>query len=473
MSTTKLHPILTHQVMSETHFHLQSLTATKDRLTSRGGIANFAQFISAMMLPSIMGSMFSGLKGNSKGVSVQDFFGSVLNWLIQGDSRHISSFEDLKGDSCMAALFKVKEIPGQDAVKRMFKKFRNPHEFKFRDILASLFLRRLRSVAPKLVILGVDSMVLDNDDAECRMGVAPTYKKIKGYHPIQMTWNGMIIDGIFRRGDRYTHEFKQTSAMIRRMVRKIRETLGSDVAIIVSMDAGYCDEKLIRYLDEDLKVGFVIAGKLYKNFKVDMGTIVEEQWSNYSSDNRRWKFLEMGYKCKKWLKYYRAILTQVESREDGAIYLDFARPTSLILTNIGRTEGIFHPSALPEVEKFMNPKELIRLFQGRGAEELCHRALKDFGFEQLPFSQFGANLGMYHCMLIGFAAFELFKAEVLNGVVKAGHYPTTVRRRVIDVAAKITTSSRKLFLKYRDCTMEKLNLHEIWRKSFGAPPLLT
>ena len=104
---------------------------------------------------------------------------------------------------------------------------------------------------------------------------------------------------------------------------------------------------------------------------------------------------------------------------------------------------------------------------------MCHRALKDFGFEQLPFSQFGANLGMYHCMLIGFAAFELFKAEVLDGVVKAGHYPTTVRRRVIDVASKITTNSWKLFLKFRNCTMEKLNLHEIWRKSFGAAPLLT
>ena len=133
--TTSSYPILTHQVMSETHFDFESLTATKDRLTSRGGIANFAQFISAMMLPSVMGSMFSGLKGNSKGVSVQDFFGSVLNWLMQGDSRHISSFEDLKSDSCMAALFNVKEIPGQDAVKRMFKKFRNSHEFKFREIL--------------------------------------------------------------------------------------------------------------------------------------------------------------------------------------------------------------------------------------------------------------------------------------------------------------------------------------------------
>ena len=111
-------------------------------------------------------------------------------------------------------------------------------------------------------------MVLDNDDAVCRMGVTPTYKKVKGYHPIQMTWNGMIIDGIFRRGDRYTHEFKQTSAMIRRMVRKIRETLGNDVAIIVTMDAGYCDEKLIRYLDEDLKVALLSQVSFTKTSKL-------------------------------------------------------------------------------------------------------------------------------------------------------------------------------------------------------------
>ena len=459
--------------MSETHFDIESLTSTTDNLTSRGGIANFAQFISAMGLPAIMGDNFSGLKKSRKGISVQDFFASVLNWLMLGDSRHISSFEDLKHDNCMAALFNVDEIPGQDATKRMFKKFRNSHEFKFREVLADLFLRRLKSLSPKLVVLGVDSMVMNNDDAECRMGVAPTYKKLKGYHPLQMTCNGMLIDGIFRRGDRYTHEFKLTSAMIRRMVRKIRETLGDDVAIIVTMDAGYCDEKLIRYLDEDLKVGFVIAGKLYKSFKNEIGTIAEHQWSEFSSDNRHWKYMEMGYKCNKWLKYYRAVLTQIESREDGAIYLDFARPTSLILTNIGRNENLFHTSALPEVQDLMTPEGLIRLFQKRGAEELCHRSLKDFGFEQLPFSQFGANMGMYHCMLIGLAAFELFKAEVLDGVIEAGHYPTTVRRKIIDVAAKITKSSRKMLLKFRDCTMDSLNLQEVWRRSFVTMRLHT
>lgn len=459
--------------MSKTHFDLESLTATTDQLTSRGGIANFAQFISAMSLPSVMGETFSGLKGSSKGVSVKDFFASVFNWLMLGDSRHISSFEDLKKDSCMAALFNVDEIPGQDAVKRIFKKFRTCHEYKFREALSDLFLRRLRSESPKRVVLGVDSMVLDNDDAHCRMGVTPTYKKVKGYHPVQMTWNGMIIDGVFRRGDRYTHEFKVTSSMIRRMVRKIRETLGDDVAIIVTMDAGYCDEKLIRYLDEDLNVAFVIAGKLYKNFKNDMGSIGEEQWSDFCSGNRHWKYLEMGYKCNKWLKYYRAILTQVESREDGALYLDFARPTSLILTNIGKNKKLFGPTAMAELKSYLDPEALISLFQGRGAEELCHRSLKDFGFEQLPFSQFGANLGMYHCMLIGFAAFELFKAEILDGVVQAGHYPTTVRRKIIDVAAKITKTSRKVFLKFRDLTMDALNLAEVWRRSFNTPPLQT
>jgi hypothetical protein len=459
--------------MSETHFDLKSLEATKDRLTSRGGIANFAQFISAMGLPAVMGEKFSGVKGSRKGVSVQDFFGSVLNWLMLGDSRHISSFDDLEEDSCMAALFNVDEIPGQHATKRMFKKFRNCNEFKFREILADLFLRRLKEVSPKLVVLGVDSMVLDNDDAECRMGVTPTCKKVKGYHPIQITWNGMIVDSVFRRGDRYTHEFQLTSSMIRRMVRKIREVLGNDVAIIVSMDAGYCDEKLIRYLDEDLKVGFVIAGKLYKNFKETIKTIDEEQWADYCSGKRHWKFMEMGYKCKKWMKYYRAVLTQVESREDGALYLDFTRPTSLILTNIGRNSKLLHASALHKVEEFMNPEGLIRLFQSRGAEELCHRSLKDFGFEQLPFSQFGANLAMYHCMLIGFAAFELFKSEILEGVLDAGHYPTTVRRKIIDVAAKVTKSSKKLFLKFRDCTLDSLRLHQIWQRCFASPPLQT
>jgi hypothetical protein len=49
------------------------------------------------------------------------------------------------------------------------------------------------------VILGLDSMVLDNDEALVRHGVRPTYKRVKGFQPLQMTWKGFVIDAVFHR----------------------------------------------------------------------------------------------------------------------------------------------------------------------------------------------------------------------------------------------------------------------------------
>lgn len=458
--------------MSKTHFDSNSIEATSDRLTCRAGIAGFAQYIETMGLPAKMAETFPNLKKSKKGIGTKDFFASTLCWLMNGESRHVSSFDDLKEDDTSKALFNVAEVPSSDAAKRIFKKFGQSHEHGFREILSGLFSRKLLTVKPKVVILGVDSMVMDNDDANFRMGVSPTYKKCKGFHPLQMTWMGMIIDATFRSGSRSTHEFKATYKMIQRMVKIVRENLGQDTAIIIRMDAGYCDEKLIRCLDEELKVAFQVGGKIYKNFKADIAAIPEDNWDEYSSGARSWKYLEMGYKCASWKNYYRAIITQVDSREDGTLFLEFARPTSLIITNMGTNSNIFSPSAQEHVQKYMGTESQIELYQGRGAEELCHRGLKDFGFEKLPFKQFGANLAMYHCMLIGFATFELFKSEILVDVVKPTSYATTVRRKFIDIAAKVTTSGNKIYLKLRKTTLKRLLFREVWWRCFNTPPLI-
>jgi hypothetical protein len=197
----------------------------------------------------------------------------------------------------------------------------------------------------------------------------------------------------------------------------MREALGKEVAIIIRLDAGYFDEKLLKFMDEELKVGFVVGGKLYAGFKGDMKSLPqnEDNWGCHTSGQRSWKFTELGFKCNSWEKYYRGVLTQVESRKDGTLFLEFARPTSLFLTNLGMRKDLFKNNAY----QYEDVDALIELYQGRGAEELCHRGLKDFGFEQLPMKGFVPNLVMYHLMLIGFSSFEVFKREPLAGVVKA------------------------------------------------------
>ena len=58
----------------------------------------------------------------------------------------------------------------------------------FRKVLQRLFLWRLNIKKPQVIFLDMDTMVMDNDDADVREGVGPTYKKKKGFQPLQVSW---------------------------------------------------------------------------------------------------------------------------------------------------------------------------------------------------------------------------------------------------------------------------------------------
>jgi len=88
-------------------------------------------------------------------------------------------------------------------------------------------------------MLGLDTMVLDNDEAVKRHGVKPTYKKVKGFQPLQMRWGRFIIDAIFRSGDKHSNHSNDVEKMIQRMVEFIRKHYHEDVPIVIRMDSGF------------------------------------------------------------------------------------------------------------------------------------------------------------------------------------------------------------------------------------------
>ena len=72
-------------------------------------------------------------------------------------------------------------------------------------------------------------------------------------------------------------------------------------------------------------------------------------------------------------------------------------------------------------------------------------------------------------MIIAFFLYEAFKLDVCSAVVKASAYATTVRRQLIDIAAKVIRHSGKIILKVTRATFQALNFLQLWQKS-AAPP---
>ena len=72
-------------------------------------------------------------------------------------------------------------------------------------------------------------------------------------------------------------------------------------------------------------------------------------------------------------------------------------------------------------------------------------------------------------MVLAFFLFETFKEDVCSTVIPITAYATTVRRKLIDIAAKIVKKAGKIILKVTSATWNSLKFNVLWEKS-GSPP---
>jgi len=451
---------------------INKIGVTNDTLTGRGGMALFVKYLGSVDIYSILEGSFGGVRKNNKGLPVWNIFKQIFCWFYDGTSRHLNSFDQLKTDEGYASVIEngPEEMVSSHQIKRFYKSFSWVCGGSFRKILRKLFIWRLRRENPEVIDITIDTMVMNNDEAQKRYGVQPTYKKVKGFQPLQAIWKGKIIDAIFRGGKKHSNYGNSVVNMMKDLVGVIRKEYRETVTIIIRLDSGFFDEKILRACDK-LGVGFICTGKMYKGVKEYVGVQPESQWKSYYNRKQEWKYLEFGYRCDSWKRFYRALYTRL-SYEGEQRLLDFARPDNVILTNIGVNPKVLVNCGTKEEIRLVNAETIIESHHMRGADELPHRGLKDFGFEELPFKRFAPNSAVYYCMLISFFLFETYKEDVLEEVMPIGSYATTVRRKALDFAAKIIGTGRQLILKVTQTVMDNLQFDILWQRSQKPIPII-
>lgn len=455
---------------SRTH-RISKVDVTNDIITGRGGLALFVRYLANINILPLLDDVFGNLRKSAKGLSVTKLFLQIFCFLFDGTSRHISHFDLLAQDNGYAATIEtdMKDMASSHVIKRFFALFAWCHSGLFRTILNQLFRWRLALSLPRIVELAIDTMVMDNNEAQRRHGVEPTYKKKKGFQPLQMIWNSMIVDAVFRGGKKHSNHGNTVINMIQRMVPLIRSVCGDKVLIIIRMDSGFLDEKILSILDE-LAVGFIVSGKMYPRVKEYVARQSAEHWGRYDHEKQSWHYLEFDWGCDAWDYTYRTFYTR-PVYENGQGLLAFARPDNLIITNLDEDSPMLATCTKAERKHWLNPETIIESHHRRGADELPHRGLKDFGFEQLPFKRFAANSAFYYCMLIAFLLFESFKQDVLKEVIPVTSYATTVRRKFVDIAAKIVTTGHTVILKVSRAVMETLQFATLWNHCHDPVPI--
>lgn len=451
--------------------HIAGIEVTSDTLTSRAGLALFARYLDQIGLGWFLSRWLGPLRKSAKGLPAVECARQILLFLIDGTCRHLTHFDALKKDAGYAATIerRPEDLVSSHAVKRFIGSIGFGRVWLLRRLLQEMFVWRLNLAAPKVVVLDLDVMVMDNDEAEQREGVSPTYKKVKGFAPLQMVWGRVIVDAVFRAGHHHSNHKDSTEKMVKHVVQLIRRRFSETTPIVIRQDAGYFDQKLFD-LYEDLEVGYVSGGKLYQDTKELIAGHEASTWATHVNGQQEWSYIEFGDRRKSWKRTRRAVFCR-PTYEDRQMLLEFARPDTLIYTNIGMGAAIDLALVDAGAGHFLDANRIIESYHGRGFDELVHRAYKDFVDQRLPFKGFRQNSAYYYLTLLAFMLFEAFKADVSDLVVPETAYATTLRRRFIDVAGKIVSHAGRVVLKVTQAVMERLRLDELWKRC-SSPPLL-
>ena len=455
---------------SKSKLQICDIQPTDERLTSRAGLTLFQRYLQTTGWAAQLAEMFSYLRQSAKGIGLEDFFEQVFAFWADGTGQHLTYFDDLKENEGYTAGLErtLDQMVSSHQVKRLFGRIPYVAHTHFRTKLHRMFLWRLSEESPDVVTLGMDTMVMDNDQALKREGSQPTYRGVKGFQPFQITYQNTIVDAVFRGGAKHSNHGNTALNALKHLIPKIRTRMGDETPIIVRIDSGFFDQVLLDWM-EDHDVGYVVAGKAYEDLKQYVEALDQACFEQFEGNGGAWDYVEFGDRRGSWSRGRRVVHTRPVLDQNENQYELFHPASSFWYTNLGMGRTIDDRLAEANTEVGVSCEDIIDLAHGRGAEELTHRHLKEFGWSQLPFQRFESNMGFYYVMVMAFNLFEAFKHDIGTNVFPTGAYPTTIRRRWLDVAGKVVTHAGQTVLKIARSAYESLDVARLWQR-VNAPP---
>jgi hypothetical protein len=329
-----------------------------------------------------------------------------------------------------------------------------------------MFLWRIKIEKPTVLVLDIDTVVLDNDDAKNRHGVSPTYKKKKGFQPFLIKWDRYIIDAVFRGGKKHSNHGDTVKNSLDYLVRLVRSGYRADILIIVTCDSGFFDQKLYNLFENELGLLYIGAGKMYEDIREHVSCLSEdaffiEEKNRNANVRSQWKCTEFFNGRKSWNKERRAVYTVHIMEPNPRLLLGQER---IYYTNIGESDVLTQQLIQAGCSDYLEAATIVKLAHQRGEAELIHRNLKEFGFQKMPFKRFACNEAFFYTMVLSFNLYESYIWDVCLETkrVPLSCHPNTFRRRLIGFAGKIVRHGMRCILKGTVQVRERLQLDRKW-----------
>ncbi len=430
---------------------------SKEKLTDRGHLAIVDEFMTGLEFPRQLDQVFPA-PGSGKGIKAADYIRTLVYHFSDG-GRHLEEIEGIKVDEGFRSLIKMKHMPGSDAVGNWLRRLGERKGTAYVQRINDYLVHRYMNISKNTdFIFDCDGTLIESNKGDATYC---SYKQVTGYHPML----GWLSDGKdepvcsyvkFRQGKASAQtdilEALQHTETLLPKEKRIKYFRSDSAAYQVKI-IDYCNDNDIYYTitaDQDVSVMAAIMNIPSKAWEplhdrtdgFKTGREVAETIHTMNSSNHSFRLIvqrELNQKPDLFGPYtYYAIITNIHSEGlDGKI-----------------------------------AEKVVWHHNGRGN---CEKYIEDtkygINLRFVPCGQFEAN-AMYYS--IGILTFNLLKLMQMLVLPKPWMKKTilSLRRDLFRMVAKVTYSSRRLFLQINKTTEEIRQLirirEKIWALSLSA-----
>ena len=396
------------------------LKRTDERLTSRSGLAIYAEFMKVMGVDELV-SKHMPRPGSGNGLEAASYV-KPLSMTLYGGGETIEDVREIRDDNTLKGVISLKKVPSSSAIgdwlKRMGSRGGIEAMEKVNDDINKKLLSRDKREGYTLII---DPTIIEAEKRDAMM----TYLGFKGYRPVIATLKeiGLAIAYEFKEGNNNGGRvdiLKKSFSKIAKSGKEIKEVL---------LDAEYYTNEVMEYLTNE-RVRWAISVDKDRGVMEAIRAIPEEDWKPLRtrdgiSTGR--DVSETVYATNKGKQAFRLIVLRWKDKQEE-LFKDTYNYHS-IATNMEE-----------------DTEEVVWRYNERAHIENHIKELKGgFGMEYLPSGDFRANAVHFG---IGIMTYNLFIAQKLLTMPEVWWDKTikSIRWLIVEAPGKLIEHSRRLIL---------------------------
>mgnify|MGYP000893693812 CR=1 FL=1 len=220
----------------------------------------------------------------------------------------------------------------------------------------------------------------------------------------------------FHSGEKISNHGGDAKAVVACFLKLVRSRYDEKIPIILNADRRFLSDENLLYFGNDLKIKYIVIGKLYYSVYETKQTCAVTESARVSAKYASWICYDYKSKLGRWENYRRTILTTLVA-DDGQYVFEGIRDT-VMYTNIGKNDLIDVELRMRKQDDLMKTEAIVKLAHQNGEEELNHRSIKGFmRREHLSLINFGMNGAFYSLMVISYFIMESYRYDIANDIL--------------------------------------------------------